>query len=1210
MNKKKSGLLNKIVNKKLNDKGMKNDLSLLKYIKLYLKVQFGGTFIFLFFKFILIGVMMVFLMLAAAGIVQFFEEDNKTLKDMDINWDDYQCTCVHLTPAEIAKVKAGGQVEVDNSNGSGINISGGSVVNAERGLSGYLWGNFPMEYFALSTNGERGSSDANIKVQVGDGGKAYTIMQLDYRYDLHNWITQVYNKDPVTWAGLAEFQSYSAKDDRYLNNQNLINVLNEVYTTQPLKYISDLPNFFYNEYCSLTNRLYALGIDFEKRHAAVQSAYISASINCGEENLVNRMESAGGLTSSNGSTMSDEELIDCIYIAWRDYRVSRANTDGSSSASASMIKDGHRVGNKGTGGEWDLAIMFLKGQWIPSTQNNPIGQSWAPGWDYANSIKLATKVTPTNNTTASFGQTGAGTTQSNSGNSGLSTNTNTDYDLNSFSVANNANLMVVVEGTGGSNCAVKAFEKSGSTWVERVNTIGVLGENGMNSNRIEGDKTTPVGVFRMNTPFGQADSLDGFPSDYIKVDEHDYWSGEDSTYNKYVRDTTRVVAGEAIGSSAYAEIYDYAIDSGYNISGTVKKGSALFIHCTKANKVSTAGCVAIPKDDMITIMKLFAQYENNSYIVQGVKGTINSLYDAYNTDGLSPSNYSSTSGSTSSGTNGVQQNTLKYSNGEKISLESTWEYASDSKINSGAATYYTATENRKNICISVNAGHGCAGGSSVKTKCHPDGTPKVTGGTTEAGNVESTSISEGMTFKDGTSESVVNLKVAQMLKSELLSMGYDVLMIRDSDDEQLDNIARTVISNNVADAHIAIHFDSSESDKGVFYMSVANGVKDMEPVKSHWQEHNALGESLVAGLVLNGATKFGSGSMEMDLTQTSYSTIPSVDIELGDKLTDYSDASCSIFAKGMAAGVEEFFKTHTPANQAKRGASNISNESGNTNSTTNSGVTNGGVVNKNLNNLRTKCMMKEESICGCYISDPSCMCHVLAGEDGVIGTDDDGQINTNNGNEQNISGLTAEQSQVINAAKEVMQIYLETLKVKYPSYYEAGWTSTTSPTFGLEDCGPWYGYSSGYHEPIINGISYNGARWDCSSYVNGVLIRLGAPWAKVGNSTSTMLGKNFMDSVIADDRFILLKYDINILQPGDIVLKNKHTEILYKMIDVNTSTVSRYGWGSTGAVRTAYDATTRTLLNEPTILSYSYYNNGARADEYIIRYVGSGGAGK
>lgn len=56
----------------------------------------------------------------------------------------------------------------------------------------------------------------------------------------------------------------------------------------------------------------------------------------------------------------------------------------------------------------------------------------------------------------------------------------------------------------------------------------------------------------------------------------------------------------------------------------------------------------------------------------------------------------------------------------------------------------------------------------------------------------------------------------------------------------------------------------------------------MEPVATHWQQHNALGASLINGLSDVGMKIHGSGSMAIDLTQTSYSTIPSVDMEHGN----------------------------------------------------------------------------------------------------------------------------------------------------------------------------------------------------------------------------------------------------------------------------------------------------------------------------------------
>ena len=139
--------------------------------------------------------------------------------------------------------------------------------------------------------------------------------------------------------------------------------------------------------------------------------------------------------------------------------------------------------------------------------------------------------------------------------------------------------------------------------------------------------------------------------------------------------------------------------------------------------------------------------------------------------------------------------------GTEVGLSANYKYAEFSKINSGKAILYKSTAaSRKNKTVCVNAGHGTKGGSSVKTLCHPDGTPKVTGGTTGAGATTAVAVSGGMTFADGTAESKVTLQMAKILKDRLLAEGYDVLMIRESDDVQLDNIARTVIANNNADA--------------------------------------------------------------------------------------------------------------------------------------------------------------------------------------------------------------------------------------------------------------------------------------------------------------------------------------------------------------------------------------------------------------------------
>ena len=255
----------------------------------------------------------------------------------------------------------------------------------------------------------------------------------------------------------------------------------------------------------------------------------------------------------------------------------------------------------------------------------------------------------------------------------------------------------------------------------------------------------------------------------------------------------------------------------------------------------------------------------------------------------------------------------EYTNLQQITLDSTWEYADHSKINTGAAVLYLASEEsgRKGIVIGVNAGHGTAGGANVKTLCHPDGSAKVTGGSTAAGAMEAAAVSGGMTFQDGTPEREVTLRMAQILRDKLLSSGYDVLMLRDSEDVQLDNVARTVICNNVADCHIALHWDSGDSknyDKGCFYISVPEALKNMEPVASHWQQHDTLGTDLVEGLREQGTTIYGKGHMGIDLTQTSYSTIPSVDMELGNAYSDHSDEVLEQLATGLLTGINTYFE--------------------------------------------------------------------------------------------------------------------------------------------------------------------------------------------------------------------------------------------------------------------------------------------------------------
>ena len=243
-----------------------------------------------------------------------------------------------------------------------------------------------------------------------------------------------------------------------------------------------------------------------------------------------------------------------------------------------------------------------------------------------------------------------------------------------------------------------------------------------------------------------------------------------------------------------------------------------------------------------------------------------------------------------------------------ISWNPEWEYADYSAIHTSDVILYRSLHEGRPV-ITINAGHGTQGGSSVKTLCHPDGTPKVTGGSTAEGAIKATAVSSGTTMLDGTAEAKVNLKLALIVRDKLLDAGFSVLMIREEDDVQLDNIARTVFANNNSDCHIALHYDSTENDKGFYYMSVpdVSSYRNMEPVASHWQEHHALGDSLLEGMRSVDYKIYSDGKLPVDLTQTSYSTVASVDVEVGDRGSSYSDDVHNKIADGIVAGMKLYF---------------------------------------------------------------------------------------------------------------------------------------------------------------------------------------------------------------------------------------------------------------------------------------------------------------
>ena len=165
----------------------------------------------------------------------------------------------------------------------------------------------------------------------------------------------------------------------------------------------------------------------------------------------------------------------------------------------------------------------------------------------------------------------------------------------------------------------------------------------------------------------------------------------------------------------------------------------------------------------------------------------------------------------------------------------------------------------------------------------------------------------------GASEYQLNLDVALKLKEELLGRGYEVLMIRETNDVNISNVERASMANEAhADAFIRIHADGSEdhSAHGCFTICQTSA----NPYNGDiYSECNALAEAVLKGLVASTGAK-NRGVMRSDTySGINWSKVPVTIVEMGymsnqeeDTLMQTEEYQYRI-AKGLADGLDLYF---------------------------------------------------------------------------------------------------------------------------------------------------------------------------------------------------------------------------------------------------------------------------------------------------------------
>ena len=131
-----------------------------------------------------------------------------------------------------------------------------------------------------------------------------------------------------------------------------------------------------------------------------------------------------------------------------------------------------------------------------------------------------------------------------------------------------------------------------------------IGKKGLNSQKKEGDYTTPKGLFNINKLYFRKDRVGEINCKINKkiITKNMGWC-DDPNNKKYNEEIRIFSKNNKENFYRRDHKYDYLITINYNNKKIPYKGSAIFIHLTE-NYKPTSGCIALKKKDLLILLKL------------------------------------------------------------------------------------------------------------------------------------------------------------------------------------------------------------------------------------------------------------------------------------------------------------------------------------------------------------------------------------------------------------------------------------------------------------------------------------------------------------------------------------------------------------------------------------------------------------------------------
>lgn len=175
-------------------------------------------------------------------------------------------------------------------------------------------------------------------------------------------------------------------------------------------------------------------------------------------------------------------------------------------------------------------------------------------------------------------------------------------------------ILVTSKGFNTSKAKIETYERNTKgRWIRKLSVAGHLGKNGFATNKIEGDRKSPVGKYSLGTAFGQKGNP-GTKMSFKSISSDDVWVDDPKSalYNTW--QSKRKTKGRwKSAEEMNHRLYKYGFVINYNMNPIVpNKGSAIFFHVATNY---TAGCTATSEANVISIMK-WLDPKKNPVIIQ------------------------------------------------------------------------------------------------------------------------------------------------------------------------------------------------------------------------------------------------------------------------------------------------------------------------------------------------------------------------------------------------------------------------------------------------------------------------------------------------------------------------------------------------------------------------------------------------------------------